>query len=102
MRTRLSAALLLLLSWFLPVAAHAQAAAQVTRAQTVRQATWGPEQRHSGVREVPPPALSLRAWSGPSGATGAAVTLASGPPGFRHPWSVAAPEPSTRVPAARS
>jgi hypothetical protein len=99
MRNRLPAALLLLLSWFLPATAHAQAVQQV--AAVSAGAAWRAEQQHSGVRHVPPPAPDVRAWSGPGGVTGAAAALASERPGVRHPWAVAARTPRTGAPESR-
>ncbi|MEV0160699.1 hypothetical protein [Nonomuraea fuscirosea] len=98
MRTRLSAAFLLLLSWFLPPAAHAQAVQQITVAQAQ---AWRPDQHHSGVRQLPPPAPAVRAWAGPGSATGTTAALAAGLPAFHAPWAVVVASPADRAPVAR-
>ncbi|MEV4174314.1 hypothetical protein [Nonomuraea sp. NPDC049709] len=98
MRTRLPAALLLLLSWFLPAAAHAQPVQQVTAAHA---ATWRAEQQHSGVRQVPHPVPAVRAWAGPNTVTGAAAVPGSGLPGFRSPWAVLVSDRGADAPEAR-
>ncbi|MEU8360302.1 hypothetical protein AB0C27_30240 [Nonomuraea sp. NPDC048882] len=98
MRTRLSAAFLLLLSWFLPPAAHAQAVAQITVAQAQ---AWRPDQHHSGVRQLPPPAPALRAWAGPGSTTGTPAALATGLPAFHAPWAVVVGDPAAGTPPAR-
>ncbi|MEV0826215.1 hypothetical protein [Nonomuraea rubra] len=95
---RLPAVLLLLLSWFLPATAHAQAAQQAT---AVHAAVWRAEQQHSGVRQLPHPAPELRAWPGQGGTTGAAAALAADLPGVRPAWATVVPEPPLDVPAAR-
>lgn len=59
---RLPAALLLLLSWLLPAAAHAQAVQQAGAVPAVHAATWRAEPQPSGMRQVPHPAPELRAW----------------------------------------
>ncbi|MFC5832678.1 hypothetical protein [Nonomuraea insulae] len=95
LRTRLPAALLLFLSWFLPATAHARAVQQVTAV------TWQAEQHQSGMRQVPPPAQDVRAWAGPGSVTGASAALADGPPAFRSPWAVVVPGRAADAPAAR-
>nr|SBO98586.1 hypothetical protein BN4615_P8102 [Nonomuraea gerenzanensis] len=77
------AVLLLLLSWFLPVSAPAQAAAQQVTA--VHAAVWRAEQHHSGARQLPLPAPEMRAWPGQGGATGTAAALAAEPRQARGP-----------------
>ncbi|WP_043617695.1 hypothetical protein [Nonomuraea candida] len=98
MHTRLSATLLLLLSWFLPATAHAQS---VQQAAVISPATWRGEQHPSGVRQIPPPAPEVRAWSGPGGTTGAAAALVTERPGVRPPWAVVLPASRDDAPAAR-
>ncbi|SEG91667.1 hypothetical protein SAMN05444920_107324 [Nonomuraea solani] len=98
MRTRLPAALLLLLSWFLPATAHAQAVQQLTA--TAQATSWRAEQQHSGMRQVPHPGPVMRAWAGPYGVTGSgAAVLGSGPAGHRHGWAVAVAPATTDAPA---
>ncbi|MFC6370184.1 hypothetical protein [Nonomuraea thailandensis] len=97
--TRLPAALLLLLSWFLPATAHAHVAQQ---ASAVHAAVWRAEQHHSGVRQLPHPAPELRAWPGQGGTPGRApATLAAERDGVRPAWAAVVPEPPLDVPAAR-
>lgn len=88
-RAGLPAVLLLLLSWFLPVSAPAQAAAQQVTA--VHAAVWRAEQHHSGARQLPLPAPEMRAWPGQGGATGTAAALAAEPPGARPAWAAVVP-----------
>ncbi|MEV0612721.1 hypothetical protein AB0I81_05285 [Nonomuraea sp. NPDC050404] len=98
LRNRLPAALLLLLSWFLPAAAHAQAVQQVAAASA---ATWRAEQPPSGMRQVPPPAPDVRAWSGPGSMAGASAALTAEHSGVRPAWSVLAPASCADAPANR-
>ncbi|MEV0385424.1 hypothetical protein [Nonomuraea sp. NPDC050643] len=99
MRTRLSAALLLVLSWFLPATAHAQVVQQVAAVQAV---SWRAEQQQSGMRQVPHPAPAMRAWTGLHGVTGpGAAVLDAGLPGFRHPWAAIVASGSADAPALR-
>lgn len=116
MRNRLPAVLLLLLSWFLPATAHAQAAQQAAAAHaavqgidglkrdvpTVHAASWPAEQRHAALRHVPHPPPAVRAWS-PPGIAGGVPGVADVPPpaqaDFRHPWAVVVPRASCGAPA---
>ncbi|NJP97266.1 hypothetical protein HCN51_48925 [Nonomuraea sp. FMUSA5-5] len=104
MRARLPAVLLLLLSWFLPATAHAQAAQQ---AAAVHAAVWRAEQQQSGARQLPYPGPDLRAWHGQTGAAGTggtggtAAALAAEPSGARPAWAVVVPPASLDVPQAR-
>jgi hypothetical protein len=97
-RTRLPAALLLLLSWFLPATGHAQAAAQVV---AVQEATWHAEQ-HPGARQLPfqPPSAHARASAYDVIGGGAAV-FASGGPHPRTTWAAVVRRPATDAPVTR-
>jgi hypothetical protein len=97
-RTRLPAALLLLLSWLLPAAGHAQAAAQVV---AVQEATWHAEQ-YPGARQLPfqPPSAHARTGAYDVIGGGAAV-LASGGPHARTTWAAVVRRPVTDAPVAR-
>ncbi|MET8862985.1 hypothetical protein ABZW11_08510 [Nonomuraea sp. NPDC004580] len=117
MRTRLSAALLLLLSWFLPPAAHAQAVhAQAVHAQAAQQlaahaaveaaahaAPGRAEQEdHAVLRQVPQLPPVVRVWS-PFWA-GGAVPGGVAPPqpeqgGSGGSWAVVVPRAACGAPA---
>ncbi|WP_336213909.1 hypothetical protein [Nonomuraea sp. LPB2021202275-12-8] len=100
MRTRLPAALLLLLSWFLPAAGHAHAAAQVA---AVHEAVWQAEQ-HPGARQTPyqPPSAHARAGSYTAiGGGGGTAVLATGGQRARISWVVVVRRPATGTPVVR-
>lgn len=98
MRTRLPAALLLLLSWFLPATGHAHVAAQVG---VVHEATWHAEQ-YPGARQLPFHPASAHARTGPYDVIGGGTAvLASGGPHARTTWAVVVRRPATGAPVTR-
>ncbi|MGN9786190.1 hypothetical protein ACTMTF_32505 [Nonomuraea sp. ZG12] len=95
MRTRLPAALLLLLSWMLPASGHAHAAAQVV---AVQEATWHAEQ-HPGARQTPfQPASAHSRTGSPDMIGGGPAVLASGGPHARTAWATVVRRPATGAP----
>lgn len=98
MRPRLPAALLLLLSWLLPAAGHAQAAVQVV---AVQEATWHAAQ-HPGARQSPFQPASANARTGPYDVIGGgAAVLASGGPHARTTRVAVVRRPATDIPVTR-
>ncbi|MFI7705309.1 hypothetical protein [Nonomuraea sp. NPDC049480] len=99
MRTRLPAALLLLLSWFLPATAHArpieQTAAHVVAASRA--------QGHPGLGQEPYRHTSMQARHGLLGLAGPAgpAALPSGLPYPTPAWAAVVARPDTDTPAAR-
>ncbi|SDJ96221.1 hypothetical protein SAMN05421874_104216 [Nonomuraea maritima] len=91
MRARWAGALVLLLSWFLPVAPQAPAvhhiAAHVLR--NGHQAVWTHQQGSSGVRHLPYRGPDARAWAGPYAMAGhhAAGVVPGTGLRFRTPWA---------------
>ncbi|MEU6717902.1 hypothetical protein ABZ897_41090 [Nonomuraea sp. NPDC046802] len=99
MRTMLPAALLLLLSWFLPATAPAQAAAQVMAAPAALLRV----QEHPGLRQEPPRHTAAQARHGLPALAGSAgpAVLPSVLPLARPGWSVVVTNRPHGVPGDR-
>ncbi|TMR10227.1 hypothetical protein ETD86_40325 [Nonomuraea turkmeniaca] len=99
MRTRLPAALLLLLSWFLPATAHARPA-QVTPVQVV--AAWR-AQEQPGLGQEPYRHTTMQARHGLLGLAGAAgpAVLPSSLPYPAPAWAAVVAPSGTDIPAGR-
>lgn len=109
MRTRLPAALLLLLSWLLPAAGHAPLGAQAPQAVRAAQVSASAEtarhaEQHSGARQQPshPASAHTRATFAEAIAGGGPAVLTSGLPHPRTAWAAVVRRPATRVPPARA
>ncbi|TDD23228.1 hypothetical protein [Nonomuraea diastatica] len=99
MRGRLPAALVFLLSWFLPAVAHAQPVQPVT---TVKTATFAAGQQPVA-RQHPLQPAAVRIWAGTHGFTGAGggALPASELLHFRHAWAVVVSRPAPEATAQR-
>ncbi|NBE98459.1 hypothetical protein FE391_32815 [Nonomuraea sp. KC401] len=99
MRGRLPAALVFLLSWFLPAVAHAQPVQPVV---TVKAATVAAGQQPTA-RQHPLQPTALRMWAGAHVFTGGGGTAlpASEPLDFRHAWAVVVTRPAAEATAQR-
>ncbi|MDP4504963.1 hypothetical protein [Nonomuraea turcica] len=101
MRTRLSAALLLLLSWFLPAASHAQPASHHGATPHVVAAWRAQEQQGLGQEPYRHTAMQVRhGLLGLAGPGGPAV-LPSGLPYPTAAWAAVVARPGTDAPAGR-
>ncbi|MEU1729222.1 hypothetical protein ACNF49_24985 [Actinomadura sp. ATCC 39365] len=110
MRTRLPAALLLVLSWLLPATGHAQVAAQVaaqavtqavTQVTAIQAAADRPAVAKLGSTPPPPPLAQVRQAGHDQAGPGGQALPAAAPARLLHVWSAVVRRPALRAAADR-